>query len=283
MGVRRALRVSDGPGLRAIAEEDVNIVVWERAMDPAVEQGFAELALSLEAGRTAGGEVWPDRPETLQAVFDDLCSAAPLSGELEVEAPPARHAGPRSSGQPGLDATPTIQGIQGIQGDRAHITPATTPPTAQPAMRQAAMQRWLAYWADDIADLVARYAELVEQPHAWVQLGVVAHDMCRKLHADNLPLRMLCTYAGPGTDWVADADARREHLERCDVGVEEANASVMRHPKALQRAGCFDVVLLKGGRWWGNSGHGAIHRSPPVEADGARRLLLKVDARRIGA
>jgi hypothetical protein len=135
---------------------------------------------------------------------------------------------------------------------------------------------------DDLGRLIPRYAAILGRHHVWAQLGVVDHDMCRKLHSDHVPLRLLCTYAGPGTEWVADADAVRENLQRIDVGVAEANRSVLRRPDAVRHAEVGDVLLLKGDAWPGFAGRGAIHRSPPVEARGARRLLLKLDAQPCG-
>ena len=38
-----------------------------------------------------------------------------------------------------------------------------------------------------------------------------------------------------------------------------------------------DVALLKGERWYGNSGGGLVHRSPHVEDTNSKRLLLTLD------
>jgi hypothetical protein len=39
-----------------------------------------------------------------------------------------------------------------------------------------------------------------------------------------------------------------------------------------------DVLVLKGELWPNNRGRGAIHRSPPIEGTGSRRLVLIIDA-----
>ncbi|MBX3271654.1 MAG: DUF1826 domain-containing protein [Sandaracinaceae bacterium] len=131
-----------------------------------------------------------------------------------------------------------------------------------------------AYLARDIAALAAAFGALLDRRHVHAQLAVVTHDACRKLHADFVTLRLLRTYAGPGTEWV-DAP-RREHLARADVDVETANRLVL-GDAPLQRAAAGDVVLLKGEGWPGQRGAGAVHRSPPIVAAGLRRLVLKLD------
>ncbi|HJL18234.1 MAG TPA: DUF1826 domain-containing protein [Sandaracinaceae bacterium LLY-WYZ-13_1] len=142
-------------------------------------------------------------------------------------------------------------------------------PVRDPSLRDALLE--------DLTMLVSLYAAILDRKHVWVQLGVVTHDMCRKLHTDNVPVRLLCTYDGPGTDWVPDEDVRRENLGRVDVDLDEANRSVLRRPDAIRRTRPGEVLLLKGEAWPGNAGLGAVHRSPPIEGTGARRLLLKVD------
>ena len=42
-----------------------------------------------------------------------------------------------------------------------------------------------------------------------LRLEVVRTDSCRKFHADYVTARLITTYAGEGTDWLADADAAR--------------------------------------------------------------------------
>lgn len=127
----------------------------------------------------------------------------------------------------------------------------------------------------DAAALLAVFHQVIEGP-AVVRLETTRHDGCRKLHADAVPVRLITTYCGPATEWVAEADAVRHNLARADVGFEEANASVLRSPDALQHTHAGDVLMLKGDTWPGNGGRGAVHRSPPVSS-GETRLVLKID------
>lgn len=64
--------------------------------------------------------------------------------------------------------------------------------------------------------------------------------------------------------------------------LDRNDLAVLRDGATMQRAEPGSVVLLKGHSWPGNEGRGAIHRSPPIEKVGERRLLLKLDTPRCG-
>lgn len=56
----------------------------------------------------------------------------------------------------------------------------------------------------------------------------------------------------------------------------------VRRGATVHEAGVGDVLVLKGARWPGSGGRGAVHRSPPPEGgceccEGTPRLLLKLD------
>lgn len=138
------------------------------------------------------------------------------------------------------------------------------------------------FLTSDLTAIARAFGATFARRRILARLAVVENDACRKLHTDNVTVRLLCTYAGPGTEWVPDEDALRENLCRLDVGFEDANRSVLRHPDALRRAGVGDVLLLKGEAFPGNRGRGAIHRSPPIRDRGLRRLVLKIDEHEIG-
>ena len=133
------------------------------------------------------------------------------------------------------------------------------------------------FLAQDIDILTRSYGALLGRRHVHAQLSVVAHDACRKLHVDQVTVRLLCTHAGPGTQWVHDDDVVRSNLARVDVNIDEANRSVLRHPNALRQCAPGDVILLKGESFANNRGLGAVHRSPPIVDRGLRRLVFKID------
>jgi hypothetical protein len=117
--------------------------------------------------------------------------------------------------------------------------------------------------AADLAFLAELHADLLGCPSVGLRLEVTSQAMCPRFHTDRVGLRLLCTYRGPGTEWIDPAHADPAHaIARNDI----------------QRAAPFDVVLLKGEAWPGNAGYGAIHRSPEVEPAAMPRVLVAIDA-----
>lgn len=130
----------------------------------------------------------------------------------------------------------------------------------------------------DLAELAARFAALAGCARVKATLSGQRRDTCRKFHVDYAGIRLLCTYAGPGTEWIPNELVRRDILSRYDLALDVANRSIQGREGAARSAQAGEVVLLKGEAWPGNAGNGAVHRSPPIEASGARRILLTLDA-----
>jgi hypothetical protein len=130
----------------------------------------------------------------------------------------------------------------------------------------------------DVARLVPVFARLSGRRHLKLRLSRVEDNACRKFHVDFVGLRLLVTYAGPGTELVDHAHVHREHIGRHELTMDEANALIVPDPTHIVRAEPGDVALLKGEAWRGNGGRGAVHRSPPIEGTRTSRLVLKLDA-----
>ncbi|MEM6989538.1 MAG: DUF1826 domain-containing protein [Myxococcota bacterium] len=150
-------------------------------------------------------------------------------------------------------------------------------PDPSPLLEHVADPRARRLLARDIVWLVGEFGALLGKKHLHAELSVVRADGCRKFHADNVTIRLLCTYVGPGTEWIADADVVRPNLAHIERDVAEFNRSVLRRDDAIRRCAAGEVLLLKGKARPGNRSGGAVHRSPPIEAQGLRRLLLKID------
>ena len=57
----------------------------------------------------------------------------------------------------------------------------------------------------DIASLVTRFAALARTHTVRLRLDAITGDACRRWHRDCVRLRLICTYRGPGTQWVPPA------------------------------------------------------------------------------
>lgn len=110
----------------------------------------------------------------------------------------------------------------------------------------------------DIAALANRFAELTGNSSLRVRLEGVTTNACKKVHADYTDVRLITTYAGPGTDFVPhDAE---DHGGNC----------------CLERVPTGAVALFKG-RLFGEGHAPCLHRSPPIEGSGEARLVLVID------
>ncbi|MGF1547717.1 MAG: DUF1826 domain-containing protein [Thiotrichales bacterium] len=130
----------------------------------------------------------------------------------------------------------------------------------------------------DAAWLAEIYAALLGCPALGLRLEVLERAMCPRFHVDRVGIRMLCTYRGPGTEWLDERCADRRWLGQAGHGKGDAESGLILDPAGIGRAPPFAVVLLKGALWQGNTGRGAIHRSPAVAAGEAPRVVLALDA-----
>jgi len=70
--------------------------------------------------------------------------------------------------------------------------------------------------AADLGALLDAFLALTGARAGRARLSVVRRDACRKLHVDRVGLRLLCTYAGPGTDvLVRELDDRSVFAAPC--------------------------------------------------------------------
>lgn len=120
----------------------------------------------------------------------------------------------------------------------------------------------------DISWLVSAYACLLGAKRIGLRLRALDKAMCPRFHVDHVPVRLITTYAGLGSQWLQEGVMERRHLGQ--VHAEPTDPSHIEH---IQTG---EVALLKGEKWRGNEGAGLIHRSP-VLADAERRLILTLD------
>lgn len=120
----------------------------------------------------------------------------------------------------------------------------------------------------DAAWLVSAFACLLGARHVGLRLRMLDKAMCPRFHVDHVPVRLITTYAGPGSQWLEEGVMDRRRLAQ-----PEAEPSDRR---VIQQFCSGDVALLKGEKWDGNEGVGLIHRSPEL-APGERRLILTLD------
>lgn len=119
-------------------------------------------------------------------------------------------------------------------------------------------------------------AELTGCASVGVRLARVEAAMCPRFHVDRVLVRVVSTYAGLGTEFLAGEDADRRWLGHAARGASDETSGLLRGGAVIRQARTGDVVLLKGEAWPGNTGRGAIHRSPRA-SHLAPRLVMTLD------
>ncbi len=113
--------------------------------------------------------------------------------------------------------------------------------------------------AEDAAGLARRFARLMEVATIRLRLERIADDACRRFHADYTDVRLVTSYAGPGTE-VRETSAEDAPVRRMQAG---------------------EIGLFKG-RLYPGEPPVVLHRSPPVAACGTPRLVLVLDTPEAG-
>lgn len=147
-----------------------------------------------------------------------------------------------------------------VSGTPAHVRAAVT--AALPPSDPVPVLDWL---RDDILGLAAHYAAAIGCRTLRARLQVVADNMCRAFHVDNVTVRLVTTYRGPGTQWLAP-----RHLQAAQDGQALGPEAIRQMPRGA-------VAFMRGGRDASAERPGLLHRSPPIADTGAVRLFLAID------
>ncbi len=131
--------------------------------------------------------------------------------------------------------------------------------------------------ASDISHLASLFSATAGTLHPRVRLERVDDDGCALFHADSLNLRLLCTYAGPGTEWLENSNTRRHELGLRSRTLDEANADIVVDPSRIRRLAPWHVAIFSGRSRPGAEDNALIHRSAPVLSANTPRLRLCID------
>jgi hypothetical protein len=114
----------------------------------------------------------------------------------------------------------------------------------------------------DIVDLAKQAAPLMMAAAFDMRLEIVTGNACNKFHADYVPLRLITSYVGPGSQWLSNEDA---------AALADGAAIDQLDVRQLLAG---EVALFKGRLLTATP---IIHRSPPIAGTGARRLVLVIN------
>ncbi|MGB3726047.1 MAG: DUF1826 domain-containing protein [Glaciecola sp.] len=127
-----------------------------------------------------------------------------------------------------------------------------------------------------LAQTIDMFCVLFDTPKAGLRLSTLNSAMCPRFHVDKVPCRLVTSFCGPGTQWLAHDSVDRSKLGHGSEGKPDHASGLFTHTNQIQHLACGDVALLKGETWEGNEGAGLVHRSPMLNS-GEVRLLLTLD------
>lgn len=117
--------------------------------------------------------------------------------------------------------------------------------------------------AQDIIRLAHLFADIGNSDQVDIRLDVIQHNACRKFHLDNVDLRLVTTYLGESTHYVAPQYSKQALQDQ-----EDYDGPLETIPKQ-------SVAIFKGSRCV--TGGGIVHRSPPIEGTDQTRLFLCIN------
>lgn len=100
--------------------------------------------------------------------------------------------------------------------------------------------------------------------------------MCPSFHIDNIPVRLVATYLGSGTQWLPIEALHGAPPTQNEASYTKTKLGVYYQPSHVQQMNTFDVGLLKGKAWQGQADMAAVHRSCHL-LENEKRVLLTLD------
>jgi hypothetical protein len=128
----------------------------------------------------------------------------------------------------------------------------------------------LSFWSEYVETLTKNFCRAFDVRYAKIRFSQISHDQCSLFHTDYVTVRLFQTLQGPGTEYVLNEDTRRSGL---GLG---CNSKIVPDPSKVRNAREKDILLMRGEKWI--EGNGLVHRSPPIECLGFKRLCLCLDA-----
>ena len=118
-------------------------------------------------------------------------------------------------------------------------------------------------WLIDMAEVTKMFCNLLKEEAICFWLG--SNRGCKRYHVDIVPVRMLVTYAGQGTEILPDQAANRDAFIN-----GEPNEKIVKDKLAIQFVNKWDISLFRGGK------KGILHRSPDSSKNG-QSILMRLD------
>lgn len=117
--------------------------------------------------------------------------------------------------------------------------------------------------ANDLIELSQLYSQISHVNNVCIRIESMKGDGCRWFHLDNVPMRLVVTYAGPGTQWVPHAYAAMACAQQAD------------YAGPLNSITTGDVAFFRGKK--SGADDLVFHRSPPMTSSDEVRFVAVID------
>tara|TARA_B100001173_G_scaffold247650_1_gene218098 strand:+ start:47 stop:709 length:663 start_codon:yes stop_codon:yes gene_type:complete len=118
-------------------------------------------------------------------------------------------------------------------------------------------------WLKDMAHACKTFCDIENSTYISIWIGTKRG--CDRYHIDNVPQRMLVTYAGQGTEWLPN-----EFADRTAFKNGEPNKNIIKDNLAKKYISDWDMALFKGGE------KGLLHRTPDTALNNPS-ILMRLD------
>ena len=118
-------------------------------------------------------------------------------------------------------------------------------------------------WVSDMAEVCEIFCDTLKSESVSFCLGTKRG--CSRYHIDNVPMRLLVTYSGQGTEWLPNKIANR-------IAFEEGlpNEKIVRDYSKIQHIDTWNIAIFRGGS------AGLLHRTPDSALKNPS-ILLRLD------
>ena len=118
-------------------------------------------------------------------------------------------------------------------------------------------------WVIDMAGVCNIFCETLAT--STVGFCLATKRACQRYHIDNVPLRLLVTYYGKGTEWVPDSA-----VDRLAYNSGMPNDKILTNSNARKFLNTWDIAIFRGGP------DGLLHRTPDAALN-TPSILLRLD------
>ena len=145
------------------------------------------------------------------------------------------------------------------EGAKQEIKQTLNPVISEALLRHPFYDKWVA----DMAKISQLFCDTQGTDAIGFWLG--SERGCRRYHVDYVPMRLLVTYAGKGTEWLPDEAADRQAFKD-----GRPNDEILKDNTAQRFLNPWDVAIFRGGP------DGLLHRTPDAALKNPS-VLMRLD------